>query len=58
MLIAPPAVGYCYDRLGTYEPALWVMVGLLGLTILCYRALGPYRYAKDLTEMPNLSLGA
>lgn len=58
MLIAPPAVGFCYDRLGTYEPALWVMVGLMGLTILCYLVLGPYRYAKDLTEMPNSRLGA
>lgn len=53
MLLAPPAVGLVYDRLGTYEPALWAMVGLMGLTIFAYLLLGPYRFAKDLTELPQ-----
>lgn len=52
MLIAPPLVGYCYDRFGTYVPALWAMVGLMGLTILTYQLLGPYRFSRDLTEVP------
>jgi MFS family permease len=51
MLIAPPAMGYCYDRLGTYEPALWVMVFLMATTALIYAFLRPYRFAKDLREI-------
>jgi MFS family permease len=52
MLIAPPAMGYCYDRLGSYVPALWVMVVLMGLTALIYASLRPYRYSKTLQEIP------
>jgi MFS family permease len=53
MLIAPPAMGFCYDRLGTYVPALWVMVVLMGLTALIYASLRPYRYTRDLQEIPS-----
>jgi MFS family permease len=51
MLIAPPAVAYCYDRLGTYVPALWVMVALMGATAFIYAALRPYRYTQNLQEV-------
>ncbi len=53
MGIAPPLVGFCYDRLGRYEPALLAMVGMMAVTIVLYLALGPYRYGRDLTEMPG-----
>jgi predicted MFS family arabinose efflux permease len=49
MAVAPPLVGYCYDRLGRYEPALLVMVGMMAVTIMLYLILGPYRYGRDLT---------
>jgi cyanate permease len=53
MGIAPPVVGYCYDRLGSYEPALLVMVGMMAVTIVLYLALGPYRYGRDLAPLPR-----
>ena len=53
MGIAPPLVGYCYDRLGRYEPALLVMVGMMAVTIVLYLALGPYRYGRDLAVLPR-----
>jgi len=53
MGIAPPIVGYCYDRLGSYEPALIGMVGLMAVTIVLYLALGPYRFARDLAVLPE-----
>ena len=53
MGIAPPVVGYCYDRLGSYEPALLVMVGMMAVTIVLYLALGPYRYGRDLAALPG-----
>ena len=52
MGIAPPLVGYCYDRLGRYEPALLAMVGMMAVTIVLYLLLGPYRYGRDLTVLP------
>jgi MFS family permease len=52
MAIAPPLVGLCYDRLGRYEPALLVMVGMMAATIVIYLMLGPYRYRRDLVAMP------
>jgi len=55
MGIAPPLVGYCYDRLSRYEPALLVMVGLMAVTIVLYLVLGPYRYGRDLTALPAAS---
>ena len=55
MGIAPPLVGYCYDRLGRYEPALLVMVGMMAVTIVLYLVLGPYRYGRDLTVLPEAS---
>ena len=55
MGIAPPLVGYCYDRLGRYEPALLVMVGMMAVTIVLYLLLGPYRYGRDLTVLPEAS---
>jgi len=48
MGIAPPLVGLCYDRLGRYEPALLVMVGMMAATIVIYLVLGPYRFGRDL----------
>jgi cyanate permease len=48
-------VGYCYDRLGGYEPALLVMVGMMAVTIVLYLVLGPYRYGRDLTVLPEAS---
>ena len=53
MGIAPPLVGYCYDRLGSYEPALLVMVAMMAVTIVLYLALGPYRYGRDLAALPR-----
>lgn len=53
MGVAAPAVGYCYDRLHTYVPALWFMAGSLGLTVLLYLALPRYRYGKDFTASGN-----
>jgi len=55
MGIAPPLVGYCYDRLGRYEPALLAMVGMMAVTIVLYLLLGPYRYGRDLTVLPEAS---
>ena len=55
MGIAPPLVGYCYDRLGRYEPALLVMVGMMAVTIVLYLVLGPYSYGRDLTVLPEAS---
>jgi len=52
MGLAPPLVGLCYDRLGRYEPALLVMVGMMAATIVIYLVLGPYRYRRDLAAMP------
>lgn len=52
MGIAPPLVGYCYDRLGRYEPTLLAMVGMMAVTIVLYLLLGPYRYGRDLTVLP------
>lgn len=51
MGIAPPLVGYCYDRLGTYEPALIGMVGMMAVTIVLYLMLGSYRYGRDLATL-------
>jgi MFS family permease len=50
MLVAPPAMGWCFDHFGNYDPAMWIMIGLVGLTVPLYAILGPYRFAKDLTE--------
>jgi MFS family permease len=47
MGVAAPAVGYTYDRLHTYRPALWFMAGSLALTVLLYLALPSYRYDKS-----------
>jgi MFS family permease len=49
MGVAAPAVGYCYDRLHTYVPALWFMAGSLALTVLLYLLLPRYYYDKDFT---------
>jgi len=51
MGIAPPLVGFCYDRLGTYEPALIGMVGMMAVTIVLYLMLGSYRYGRDLATL-------
>jgi predicted MFS family arabinose efflux permease len=51
MGIAPPLIGYCYDRLGRYEPALLVMVAMMAITILLYLVLGPYRYGRNLAAL-------
>ncbi len=51
MGIAPPLVGFCYDRLGTYEPALIGMVGMMAVTIVLYLILGSYRYGRDLATL-------
>ena len=53
MGVAPPLVGYCYDRLGRYEPALLVMVAMMAVTIVLYLVLGPYRYGRDLVALPD-----
>lgn len=53
MGVAPPLVGFCYDRLGRYEPALFVMIGVTAVTIVLYLVLGPYRYGRDLTQIPT-----
>lgn len=50
MLVAPPLMGLCYDRLGTYDPALMGMTALMGLTVFLYLAMGRYRFSKNLTE--------
>ena len=52
MGVAAPAVGYCYDRLHTYVPALWFMAGSLALTVVLYLALPRYRYDKDFAAAP------
>ncbi|MCC7462844.1 MAG: MFS transporter [Gammaproteobacteria bacterium] len=49
MGVAAPAVGYCYDRLHSYLPALWFMAGSLALTVLLYLLLPRYYYDKDFT---------
>ncbi|NBC37453.1 MFS transporter [Novosphingobium sp. FSY-8] len=51
MGVAPPLVGLCFDRFGTYVPALWAMVGLMGLTVALYLVLGPYRYDRQLAPI-------
>ncbi len=51
MGVAPPLVGWCYDRFHAYEPALWVMVAMMAVTIGLYLVLGPYRYGRDLAEI-------
>lgn len=50
MLVAPPAMGWCFDHFKSYDPAMWIMIVLLGLTVPLYASLGRYRYTKDLTE--------
>ena len=50
MGLAAPAVGYSFDRLHTYVPALWFMAGSLALTVLLYLMLPRYRYGKDFAE--------
>jgi MFS family permease len=57
MGIAPPLVGYCYDRLGKYEPALLVMVAMMAVTIVLYLALGPYRFGRDLAPLAGPAAG-
>jgi nitrate/nitrite transporter NarK len=52
MGIAPLAVGYSYDRLHTYLPALWFMAGSLVLTVVLYLILPRYRYTKDFADAP------
>lgn len=52
MGIAPLAVGYSYDRLHTYLPALWFMAGSLVLTVFLYLILPRYRYSKDFADAP------
>jgi MFS family permease len=54
MLVAPPAMGWCFDHFGNYDLAMWIMIGLVGLTVPLYASLGPYRYARDLTEIEPL----
>ncbi len=51
MLVAPPAMGWCFDHFGNYDLAMWIMIALIGLTVPLYGSLGRYRYAKDLTEV-------
>lgn len=52
MGLAPIAVGYSYDRLGTYQPAFIAMVAGLAITVVLYLLLGPYRYSKDFADAP------
>jgi len=52
MAVAPLLVGLCYDSLGSYEPAFWVMTVSMAVTIILYLVLGPYRYEKDFAEAP------
>ncbi len=51
MLVAPPAMGWCFDHFKSYDPAMWIMVALIGLTVPLYLSLGPYRYDKALAEV-------
>ncbi|MFO1401235.1 MAG: MFS transporter [Steroidobacteraceae bacterium] len=53
MGVAAPAVGYCYDRLHSYVPALWFMAASLALTVLLYLALPRYRFDKDYAATPG-----
>jgi MFS family permease len=47
MGIAPIAVGYSFDTLRTYLPALWFMAGSLAVTVILYALLPRYRFEKD-----------
>ncbi len=57
MGVAAPAVGYCYDRLHTYLPALWFMAGSLALTVVLYLLLPRYHYDKDFATAPRATAG-
>ncbi len=52
MGLAPLAVGYSFDRLNSYVPALWFMAGSLALTVVLYLILPRYRYSKDFADAP------
>lgn len=43
--ILPPLVGLSEEATGSYQSALWVMVGFLLIGALIYLILGPYRYS-------------
>ncbi len=50
MGISPLLVGYCFDKLGSYELAIWIMTGAMAVTVLLYLILGPYRYDRAFNE--------
>lgn len=52
MGLFPPLIGRCYDVYGTYQPVFWGMVVAMGVTVLLYLVLGPYRFEKNLMDAP------
>ncbi len=50
MLVAPPAMGWCFDHFKSYDPAMWVMIVIIAMTVPLYVSLGRYRYDKELAE--------
>lgn len=50
MGLSPLAVGWCYDRLGTYQPAFLVMTAAMAVTVAIYLLMPPYRFSKSLAQ--------
>jgi MFS family permease len=47
--IGPALLGKGYDWFHSYDPVLWVYLGLLVVAALLFLSLGPYRYPKETT---------
>ena len=50
MGLSPLAVGWCYDRLGTYQPAFLVMTACMAATVVIYLLMPGYRFSKSLAQ--------
>ncbi|MEI9964567.1 MAG: hypothetical protein WDM92_07575 [Caulobacteraceae bacterium] len=50
--LAPVAVGFVYDRTGSYNIPLFAIVGAALVSAIIYAMLGPYRYAANLGAAP------